>query len=86
MRDSSDKWRRRTAPVACAVLMVVFFGVVLVAVLYALLGIGSGDGAANVLLALYALVILAVIVGVLIALRQRLREIEGGEEEDARKY
>ena len=39
-----------------------------------------------VILILYALVLLAVIVGVVIALIQRLREIERGEEEDARKY
>ena len=38
------------------------------------------------ILILYALVLLAVIVGVVIALIQRLREIERGEEEDARKY
>ena len=35
---------------------------------------------------LYSLMIVAMIVGVLMALRQRLREIRGGEEEDAKKY
>ena len=37
-------------------------------------------------LVLYALMLLAVIVGVVVALVQRLREIRKGEEEDARKY
>ena len=31
-------------------------------------------------------VFVAIIVGVLLALSQRLKEIDGGEEEDARKY
>ena len=38
------------------------------------------------ILLVYALVIIGIMVGVVAALRQRLREIEGGEEEDARKY
>ena len=61
-------------------------GLVLGALLLPLLDVGSGDGGAVVILILYALVLLAVIVGVVIALIQRLREIERGEEEDARKY
>jgi type III secretory pathway component EscS len=35
---------------------------------------------------LYGVLIVAMIVGVVIALCQRLREIRGGEEEDAKKY
>ncbi len=35
---------------------------------------------------MYALIGGAVIVGVLLALAQRLKEIDGGEEEDAKKY
>ena len=66
--------------------MVVFLGLFLGALLLPLLDVGSGDGGAVVILILYALVLLAVIVGVVIALIQRLREIERGEEEDARKY
>ena len=31
-------------------------------------------------------VVVAIVVGVLLALSQRLKEIDGGEEEDARKY
>jgi len=34
----------------------------------------------------YGLIIVAVIIGVIFALRQRLKEIEGGEEEDAKQY
>jgi type III secretory pathway component EscS len=37
-------------------------------------------------LGLYGVLIVAMIVGVVMALCQRLREIRGGEEEDAKKY
>lgn len=38
------------------------------------------------IMAVYAILGIAIIVGVLYAMVQRLREIEGGEEEDAKKY
>lgn len=82
----NSKRRRKTAPVICAVVVVAFLGVFLGAILWPLLGLGTEDGAAVVILALYALVILAVMIGVVVALRQRLREIDGGEEDEARKY
>ena len=41
---------------------------------------------AVMLLMLYVCGILAVIFGILAALKQRLEEIESGEEEEARKY
>ena len=37
-------------------------------------------------LLIYGGIILAIILGIAAALRQRLRELESGEEEDARKY
>ena len=86
MPGNSERKGRKTAPVVCAVVVIAFLGVLLGAILLPLLGVGSGDGAAAVILLLYALVILAVIVGVVVALRQRLREIDGGEEDEARKY
>jgi len=41
---------------------------------------------ALIFLLLYGGLIVAVVFGVIAALRQRLKEIEGGEEEDAKKY
>ena len=82
---SKAAWKK-VAPLLCAAVVVVFLGLFLGALLLPLLDVGSGDGGAVVILILYALVLLAVIVGVVIALIQRLREIERGEEEDARKY
>lgn len=38
------------------------------------------------IMAVYVILGIAIIVGVLCAMVQRLREIRGGEEEDARKY
>lgn len=38
------------------------------------------------IMAVYALLAIAIIVGVLCAMVQRLREIQGGEEDEARKY
>ena len=46
----------------------------------------QGAGAAVPFLLLYALVGGAVIVGVVYAMAQRLREIDGGEEDEASKY
>lgn len=86
MQNNSEKRKKRTAPLVCAVVAVVFLGLLLTALLLPLLHTGSEDTAAAVIFALYALILLAMIAGILLSLRQRLREIEGGEEEDARKY
>jgi len=51
-----------------------------------LLGVGPSDALAAGFLGLYVLLGLAVLFGVIAALRQRLRELRGGEEEDAKKY
>ena len=45
-----------------------------------------GEALAVGFLLIYGGVIIAAIVGIVAALRQRLQEIEGGEEEDAKQY
>lgn len=85
MRNNSERNRKRAAPLACAALAVAFLGLFLAALLL-LLPDAGGDPSAVILLALYAAVVLAMIAGVLLALRQRLREIKGGEEDDAKRY
>ena len=47
---------------------------------------GFGVHLATVFLVVYALAVLAMILGVIAALRQRLRELKGGEEDEAKKY
>ena len=76
-RGNSDKrWKQRAAPIAVAVLVIVFvLPLAAVGVLAALL-----------FLLFYAVTGLAVALGVLVAMRQRLRELDQGEEEDAKKY
>ena len=59
-----------------------FIGVII----FPLFGASYGDAAALGFLIVYILIIVAIIIGILVALHQRLKEIEGGEEEDAKKY
>ena len=79
--------KKKIAPIVVAVLVVLYIGpiVLMTAALAGVLGASDGAAAAPFLL-LYALVGGAVIVGVLYAMGQRLREIDSGEEEDAKKY
>lgn len=85
MRDNTKK-NKRLAPIVCAVVAVAFMALILAVMIYPLLGASYGDIVAVVFLGVYALIIVAVIAGILAALGQRLREIDGGEEEDAKKY
>ena len=79
--------KKKIAPIVIAVLVVLYVGplVVLVAAAAGFMGANEGMAAVPFLL-LYAFIGGAVIVGVLYAMAQRLREIDGGEEEDAKKY
>ena len=86
MRGNSEKRRRKIAPMVCTVVILGVLGVLLGLVVLPLLGLGRGDSTAMVILALYALALLAVMIGVIAATLQRLREIDRGEEEDAKKY
>lgn len=68
-----------------ALVVVVFFLVYLVLLATAVLEVPEDTiGLMAVLFA--GAIFLAFIIGVLLALGQRLKEIDGGEEEDARKY
>ena len=58
----------------------------LATILLPLIGEVYGEMLALGFLLIYGALIIAVILGILFALRQRLKEIEGGEEEDAKKY
>ena len=83
MRNGTEKKR---AAIICAAVIVGFLAIVLAVYLVPVLGaMYEGLVVAGIML-VYGLMIVAVIVGVLFALRERIREIESGEEEDARKY
>ena len=82
-----DRSKKKIAPIVVAVLVVLYLGpIVGMAAMVAGL-VGASDARAlTPFLLLYAFAGGAVIVGVLYAMAQRLREIDGGEEEDAQKY
>lgn len=82
--------KKKIAPIIITLLVVLYMGSLIVLVLGAA-GVISFLGGFNIafpfpFLLIYALAGLAVIVGIILALRQRLREIDGGEEDEAGKY
>ena len=83
MRNTTDKKR---GAIVCAALGIGFFAVLLAMLLFAMIGDAYGDLMAWIFVLVYGGIIAAVILGIAAALRQRLRELEDGEEEDARKY
>lgn len=74
------------APILCAGAALLLLGGVLIVLVCAAIGIGPAEGVVVGIFAVYALIILAVIGGIIAALFQRLREINGGEEDEAKKY
>lgn len=87
MRSDTEKTRKSLAAAVAALVVVVILGLVLLSLLSALEETAVfGVHLATAFLVVYALVILAMILGVVAALRQRLRELKGGEEEEAKKY
>ena len=69
------------AALGTTVVVLLFFG----SVLWAMLEEGPVPAVVGIMI-VYAVLAVAIVVGVLRAMVQRLREIKGGEEEDARKY
>lgn len=85
MRDNTN--RKKIAPVVVTILVLLYVGPLVGAVIAAMIGLaGAGAGGAVPFLLAYAVIGGAVIAGVLLAMAQRLKEIDGGEEEDAKKY
>lgn len=77
---------KKLGPILCAVIIIAFMAIWLGAVIYPLLSNLLADGIVTAILIVYGLLIIAAMVGVVIALRQRLKEIEGGEEDEAAQY
>ena len=88
MPNSIDRNKKKVAPVVAAILVILYMVPIVVMVVFAMLGlIEMGETLIPILLMiLYVVIGAAVILGVLAAKRQRLREIDGGEEEDASQY
>ena len=88
MRSSSERrGKRKGSILSAAVVLLWLAGLILAVALTALEAARAGEcGAAALLLALYGVLGGAAVIGVVLALRQRLREIAGGEEDDAAQY
>ncbi len=82
-RNQNDKKR---GAVISAVIIISILAVFVGFILFPLISEMGGMLFAVILLMLYVAGILAVIFGVIAALKERLEEIESGEEEEARKY
>ena len=88
MPGSSDRRRKCIGSIIAAV-FVLFYVLPLVigSVFTAVTFIRDGECFAAILfLLIYGVLGGAVVIGVLLALRQRLKEIKGGEEDDAAQY
>ena len=83
---SRNKQDKKRGAVISAVIIIVVLAVFVGFILFPLISEMGGVFFAVMLLMLYIGGILAVIFGILAALKQRLEEIEGGEEEEAKKY
>ena len=83
---SRNKEDKKRGAVISAVIIIVVLAVFVGFILFPLIREMGGVFFAVMLLMLYIGGILAVIFGILAALKQRLEEIEGGEEEEAKKY
>ena len=84
MSDSKDNKKR--ASILSAVVIIAVLAVFVGFILFPLISEMGGLFFAVMILLVYAGGIVAVIFGILAALRQRLREIESGEEEEAKQY
>ena len=86
MQNATDRRQKKRAPILCAAVLVLLLGVFLGVVLLPLLWMGRDTAGVVTILLIYALAVAAVMAGVLAALRQRLREIDKGEEDEAKLY
>ena len=76
--------KKKMGSLIAAVVIIVLVAILIVA--FVLLINGEENAGANGILCAYIAVLGAVIIGVLISLWQRFKEISKGEEEEAKKY
>lgn len=87
MRNGTERGKKKIVPVVIAII-VVLYAAPLVGLTLACIGLEDGPEAGwlTAVLVGYAALGAAVIVGVVAAMRQRLREIDAGEEDEAKKF
>ena len=81
-----EKKSKKRVAVIAALVMIALMTLYLVGIVIPLVRETIGEAVAVAILVLYGAIILVSIVGVTIALRQRLKEIESGEEDEAKRY
>lgn len=81
-----QKNTKKRGAIISASVVIGFFLLYLGGVLFSIVSDALGDIVGIIALVIFAGLILATVFGVLKALRQRLREIDSGEEEDAKQY
>ena len=81
-----EKKSKKTVAVIAALVMIALMTLYLVGIVIPLVRETMGVGIAVTILVIYGAIILTSIVGVTLALRQRLKEIESGEEDEAKRY
>lgn len=77
---------KKLAPIACAAIVVALLALYIAVILFTLFTESLGDMIGILVVVVATGIILAAIIGVLAALRQRMKEIDKGEEEDAKIY
>ena len=83
---SGEKNDKKRSAIISAVVIIAILAVFVGFILFPLINEVAGILFAALILMLYAAGVIAVIAGIVAALIQRLEEIEGGEEEEAKKY
>lgn len=83
---TQSKENKKRGSILSAVVIIAILAVFVGFILFPLISEAGGMIFAVMILLLYAGGIIAVIFGVIAALKQRLEEIESGEEEEAKKY
>ncbi len=82
MNVSQDKRKKKTGPIVAAAVWIAFFAAILALMIWGY----TVDPIPWPIIALLAGIMIALICGVLLALRERMKEIDGGEEDEAVKY
>ena len=78
--------KKKIPAVVCALLALAGILAYLLILIMAMRGEMPGIPATVLIIVVYGVPVIAVLIGVLLALRHRLKEIDGGEEEDAKQY
>ena len=81
-----DKKSKKRVAILCALVVIALMTAYLVGIIIPLAREALGEQIAVAILVIYAALVLTSIVGVTLALRQRLKEIESGEEDEAKRY